>query len=376
MRAKTQGAAAVEPQLGTVTEEAEGAEEGSVAAPVPAVDPVVATDAAASAAPLVCLADQLASVCGGSQVLLARACWQWVSAHTVPPPRGQTWSIHEPLFGRGGGGGVADGGASPSEVAEVALLSSVAASSHVDGDGGGGGGGGAWAERSAWLFVQLARACELEAAAVPGYWRDGSRAPGARWDSHNHSWAAVKVNGRWRLVDTTAAALLGGGGGGSGAPFFVPPEALIHTYFPLEAHWQLLPTAPISLEAWWELPELSVSFFTRGCRLVGDSLGSSGGLRSVNTLPSYKEGERMPTLQLDVAVPVVQGNQQGEHAGVHLTHTLYDAAMDAVVASWSARQKGGPGEKLAFQQVRGKRPQQCRPVFICARRKLFPAGEG
>ncbi len=81
--------------------------------------------------------------------------------------------------------------------------------------------GGAWAERATWLFVHLARACELEAVMIPGYWKNGVLPPGVRIEAHNHCWAAVKVNGAWRLVDCTAAALMGGP---PTASFFVPPE--------------------------------------------------------------------------------------------------------------------------------------------------------
>lgn len=57
------------------------------------------------------------------------------------------------------------------------------------------------------------------------------------------------------------------------APFYVPPEAFIYSYFPLEAQWQLLPD-PMGMEDWWALPQLSVPFFAKGMRLVSDTLQS------------------------------------------------------------------------------------------------------
>jgi hypothetical protein len=49
---------------------------------------------------------------------------------------------------------------------------------------------GTWAERAAWLFVQLCRACELEAVLIPGFYRgDGSVRPGQVLAAHNHCWA-------------------------------------------------------------------------------------------------------------------------------------------------------------------------------------------
>ncbi len=36
---------------------------------------------------------------------------------------------------------------------------------------------------------------------------------------------------------------------------------------PPQAHWQLLPD-PLTLNAWWDLPHLSVAFFARGLQLL------------------------------------------------------------------------------------------------------------
>jgi transglutaminase/protease-like cytokinesis protein 3 len=73
------------------------------------------------------------------------------------------------------------------------------------------GASGTWAERVAVLFVLLARALHLEAVQLSGFWRDsssmGGLVPGSRLTAHNHSWVAVKVNGRWRLLDCAYAAL-------------------------------------------------------------------------------------------------------------------------------------------------------------------------
>jgi hypothetical protein len=52
-----------------------------------------------------------------------------------------------------------------------------------------------------------------------------------------------------------------------------PVQAFLYSYLPLEAEWQLI-RDPISMDAWWDLPECSVPFFARGCKLVGDELRS------------------------------------------------------------------------------------------------------
>lgn len=136
--------------------------------------------------------------------------------------------------------------------------------------------GGTWAERVARLFTLLCRACELEAVPIPGYWKSPAVRPGTRTHAHNHCWAGVKVNGRWRLVDPVAGALAGGH-----VPFFVPPDAFIYSYWPLEAAWQLLPE-PLSLDTWWALPYASVAFFARGCQLGDEKIAA------VNELPPIR----------------------------------------------------------------------------------------
>ncbi|KAG1668378.1 hypothetical protein FOA52_004887 [Chlamydomonas sp. UWO 241] len=294
------------------------------------------------AAPLLCLAEALAGACGAGRphALLAHACWAWVAVHAAPVGRGATWSVSQPLFGTG----------EHAATAELALLGGAAAASSGDGEAPPSdsiAGRGAWAERAAWLFVQLARACELEAVVIPGYWKDGTLAPGGRLIAHNHCWAAVKVNTRWRLVDPTSAALAGGA---PAAPFYVPPEAFLYSYWPFEAQWQLLPD-PIRLDAWWALPEVDTMFFARGCQLVGDEL------QSVTELPSARQGEPLPALSMRIAWP-------NATPGLSLSHAAYDVTTGECVAEWPPRSGCGGGggggggassaqeepEELAFQQ--------------------------
>ncbi|GLC73170.1 hypothetical protein PLESTF_001343000 [Pleodorina starrii] len=196
-------------------------------------------------------------------------------------------------------------------------------------------GSGTWAERVARLFTLLCRACELDAVPIPGYWKHARLAPGDRVAAHNHCWAGVKVNGRWRLVDPAAAALAGG----HGVPFFIPPEAFIYSYWPLEAAWQLLPE-PLAQETWWALPYASLSFFSEGCQL-GDER-----LEAVNVLPPVREGGVLPAFQLALAAP--------RTAGVALHHRLRHADSGRLVAEWPPGEPGVPA--YAFQQVvAGKR---------------------
>jgi len=244
---------------------------------------------------LLALATELASVCEG-QLQLARACFQWVAMHTdAPKGPGATARVDAPLFA--------------SEAQELLLLGYGDAAIT-----------GTWAERAAWLFVQLARACELEAVLISGFWKgDGIIRPGRPIAAHNHCWAGVKVNGQWRLLDPTNAALHKGRETPS-APFYIPPTAFIYAYYPLEDHWQLLPE-PMSMARWWSLPHVSVGFLARGMVLL-EAL-DLGHLRSVNTLPAPREGEELPTLQIRLAAPRVPG--------CLLRHSLRDSSTGQIV---------------------------------------------
>lgn len=312
--------------------------------------------AAATGASLITLADQLSSVCialpgtpasvaiaaspkqagqaplrvvaapakpagpPGGQLPLARAVWRWVSCHVAAPAtKAAAWSVDQPLF------------AGPQAAAlELLFL---------------GGATGTWAERVALLFKQLARGCELEAVCIPGYWKNGDIAPGARLAAHNHCWVSIKVNGQWRLMDPAGAAMAGGH-----MPFYIPPDAFIYSYWPLEGAWQLLPE-PLGLDTWWALPCASLPFFARGC-----SLGSSA-LAAVNELPPIREGQVLPTFMVPMAAPRTKGT--------HLRVTLTDTASGAVVAQWPPKQQGAP--QPAFQQVVSGKKGEALVSFGAAR---------
>ncbi|EFJ49288.1 hypothetical protein VOLCADRAFT_90064 [Volvox carteri f. nagariensis] len=301
------------------------------------------------------------------QLQRARVCWRWVVTHVAPMARlGTSWDVETPLFGASPQAIAAEqlllsdrppspppgptpppGATAPSPTRNLSRSTSrtptasrtsspplatrnraAAVTSFLTNSYG------TWAERVARLFTLLCRACELDAVPIPGYWKHSGLAPGDRVHAHNHCWAGVKVNGRWRLVDPTAAALVGGQ-----CPFYVPPEAFLYSYWPLEAAWQLVPE-PLSQEVWWALPYASLAFFAEGCQL-GDER-----LEAVNVLPAVREGGVLPAFQLEMYCPRVKGAQ--------LQHRLREAGSGKLVAEWPPREPGVPA--YAFQQVvAGKR---------------------
>ncbi|KXZ48378.1 hypothetical protein GPECTOR_28g785 [Gonium pectorale] len=281
-----------------------------------------------------------------AQLQRARVCWRWVVTHVAPGASlDRTWDVDAPLFGPGPAAAAVErlllGGGPPPPPRSPSTPSSMP-SSAVVGSGGGASavrppatapppappGAGTWAERVARLFTLLCRACELDAVPIPGYWKHPRLPPGERVHSHNHCWAGVKVNGRWRLVDPAAAALDGGH-----FPFFVPPDAWIYSYWPLEAAWQLLQD-PLGHEVWWALPYASVAFFAGGCCLGNPDLAA------VNELPAVREGGVLPAFQFNLAAP--------RTPGCHLAQRLYRVGSRRLVAEWPPKEPGVPA--YAFQQ--------------------------
>lgn len=59
-------------------------------------------------------------------------------------------------------------------------------------------------------------------------------------------------------------------------PFFLPPEAFIHTHLPFEPCWQLLPD-PVRTADWWRRPGLSLGFAAAGGQLLQASMPEGDG---------------------------------------------------------------------------------------------------
>jgi transglutaminase-like putative cysteine protease len=119
------------------------------------------------------------------------------------------------------------------------------------------------------LFEALGKAAGLEVVTVGGWARGfGSAAGDPIRGRPDHAWNAVRIAGRWRLVDPTW-----GGGVLDEAGryvrrfddffFLVPPERLIATHFPEDPKWQLL-DPPLSRREFENQPFIRPAFFRFG----------------------------------------------------------------------------------------------------------------
>jgi hypothetical protein len=136
------------------------------------------------------------------------------------------------------------------------------------------------------LFEALGKAAGLEVVTVSGWARGYGAAAGERISGPpDHAWNAVRIGGRWKLVDPT----WGGGVLDEAGKyvrrlddffFLTPPEKLIATHFPEAPGWQLL-DPPVTRAEFDARPFVRPAFFRYG--LETRSHGTCR-IRAVDTL--------------------------------------------------------------------------------------------
>ena len=129
------------------------------------------------------------------------------------------------------------------------------------------------------LFEQLARAAGLEVVSISGYAKGYGYSSGGKIpDRTNHAWNAVKIGGKWKLLDCTW---------GAGhvddqreyvrkfTPhyFFTPPSEFIYDHFPEDPHWQLL-EKPVSRDEFRLLVYLRPKYFEIGMHDISEPAGT------------------------------------------------------------------------------------------------------
>ena len=124
------------------------------------------------------------------------------------------------------------------------------------------------------LFHVMSREVGLESKVIPGRSRSEDQAVPAAPDAgdSNHAWNAVKLEGRWHLLDPTWGA------GyvddqkqfvrqANDQWFMVEPEIFVYSHLPEEPKWQLL-DSPIDRDQFERLPQIKPLFFEYGLELV------------------------------------------------------------------------------------------------------------
>jgi hypothetical protein len=116
------------------------------------------------------------------------------------------------------------------------------------------------------LFERLCRLAGLEVVIVRGFCKGYGHYQGEAV-STNHAWNAVRIDGKWHLVDATWGAGYVNGERYTKSfnefYFLTPPDRLMFTHFPDDAKWQLL-NRPLTKQAFENLPEVSGRVFQLG----------------------------------------------------------------------------------------------------------------
>jgi hypothetical protein len=113
------------------------------------------------------------------------------------------------------------------------------------------------------LFKELAEAAGIETVVIDGYARSSYTVPNSPVPTINHSWNAVKINGKWQLLDVT----WGRNHADSAQPYYfyflTPADQFVYTHFPKDTKWQLLNQT--RTRDWFNrLPQHHAAFFYYG----------------------------------------------------------------------------------------------------------------
>lgn len=131
-------------------------------------------------------------------------------------------------------------------------------------------------EEYAQSFKKICDLLKIEAAVITGYVRIDSREIGKPSNSPNHAWNAVKIDGKWLILDATWAA-------GSiynnnwirkfNDYFFdMPKDKMFKTHFPSDTIW-VLRFGRITLEEFYNQPIYSSTFLDLKTTLISPKTG-------------------------------------------------------------------------------------------------------
>lgn len=129
------------------------------------------------------------------------------------------------------------------------------------------------------LFMELAKASGIKSAKISGFAKGYGYSTGQQLANvPNHSWNAVSINGRWRLMDCTwGAGYIGNDRKFHRAfdPhfFFTPPQEFIYDHLPEKEDWQLL-DHPLSRGEYEREVYVKPGFFSLGLTLGQHSTGT------------------------------------------------------------------------------------------------------
>lgn len=91
----------------------------------------------------------------------------------------------------------------------------------------------------AFLFRDLCEKMNIKAEVIHGFTKDNSGKL-TDYKTPNHTWNAVKLNGKWRLLDITWAVGYGIKGKPDDFWYLTRPSDFVYSHFPEDSKWTLL----------------------------------------------------------------------------------------------------------------------------------------
>jgi hypothetical protein len=121
------------------------------------------------------------------------------------------------------------------------------------------------------LFMELAKSMKLEAVKISGYAKGYGLGTNKKFADTNHAWNAVRISGKWQLIDVTWGSGYGDTNNNKLESimefdpywFCVKPNEYIFSHLPENNEWQLTRN-PINLIQFEELPYVDQSIFELG----------------------------------------------------------------------------------------------------------------
>lgn len=131
-------------------------------------------------------------------------------------------------------------------------------------------------EEYAQSFKKICDLLEIEAEVIKGYVRNDAREIGSLPNSTNHAWNAVKIDGKWLILDATWAA--GHEFNGKWIREFnnyffnMPTHKIFKTHYPEETLW-VLRFGRMSLEEFYNQPIYTNTFLGLKAELIAPKTG-------------------------------------------------------------------------------------------------------
>jgi transglutaminase/protease-like cytokinesis protein 3 len=117
------------------------------------------------------------------------------------------------------------------------------------------------------LFSECCGLLNIECIDVPGYVKDNSFRIGDALQEPAHVWNAVKLSGRWYLLDVTWGAGTGKEKKFEESYFLTSPDQMIYTHLPTEDTWQLL-SPPITKQEFLDLPLVKSTYYRLNLKMI------------------------------------------------------------------------------------------------------------